>query len=179
MTNERQERNQRRRQDMISNIQDLVEKTAEKHRPRDPSNPEELKSIQRDAALLVEFASRISDLPLHEKSNHKALKDQARKLVEHLELKAFEEAIKELRVLFLALDQEAGMSAPGTLKTITDRGSESVLEWLVRLDLHRAFVEEKNLGQDFLANREAWLALDEAFGFPIEFWSGFCEIRDA
>ena len=177
--NETQKRNERRRQDMLANLTEVAERSTINRAARDPKNPEDLTSIQKDAALLVEFASRISDLPLNDSSEHPALKAEATKLVEHLDLRTFQEAIQELRVLFIALDQEAGMDEPGTKTIEMKPDAERVLEWLVRLDLHRALVEEKNLGSEFKDNREIWLALDEAFGFPIEFWSGFCHMRDA
>ncbi len=177
MTKEPQERNERRRRDMVANLTEAAEQYVVKNRTRDPKNAEDLKSIQRDAALLVEFATQISDLPPSGTSGHAALKSGLTNLVAHLEPIAFREAITELRVRFLALDQQAGMEGHGEKRTSTDRSPQSVLEWLVRLDLHRAFVEDNNLGQEFRNNRETWLALDEGFGFPVEFWSGFCVIR--
>ena len=131
---------------------------------------------QQAAAKLLEFGRRICDLPLHALPERREFYGQTMALVKDFDKPLFENAIAELRLAFLAIDQWRDPRGTTDVSGV-QLNTETFLEWLTRLDLQAVSTQDGASQEKLQENRERWLLLDYAFGRPESFWSCFQALR--
>ena len=132
----------------------------------------------QDAFRLLDLGRRLVDLPLDDERASNRRFQEAMREVREITRERLDFAISELRVLFLVRYDLAPTPLTAIPQPSKSRNLETFLEWLTRLDLHCAFSAEGKMGSEFLANAERWIALDQAYGDPDNFWNSFQQLQD-